>query len=87
MVTHNYLAFDLGAESCRAIHGSLAVGKLLLTEINRFPNLCLNFRGRYHWDIFRLFEELKKSLEVCTFNKKLRIESIAIDTWGVDFGL
>jgi rhamnulokinase len=87
MAQHNYLAFDLGAESGRAIHGSLNEGKLHLTEVNRFPNVCHNIRGRYHWDIFRIFEELKKSLEICSTVKKLPFESIAIDTWGVDFGL
>jgi rhamnulokinase len=83
----NYLAFDLGAESGRAILGSLSDGKLQLTELNRFQNGCLNIRGRYHWDIFRLFEELKKSLATCALSKKQKIASIAIDTWGVDFGL
>lgn len=87
MPTHNYLAFDLGAESGRAIHGSFSEGILHLTEINRFPNICMNIRGHYHWDIFRLFEELKNSLEICTLSKKLNVESMAIDTWGVDFGL
>ena len=87
MAQHNYLAFDLGAESGRAIHGSLLNGKLYLTEVNRFPNVCYNIRGRYHWNIFSIFEELKKSLEICSVAKKLAFESIAIDTWGVDFGL
>jgi rhamnulokinase len=87
MASHNYLAFDLGAESGRAIHGSLTNGKLQLTEVGRFPNGCLNIRGRYHWDIFRIFDEMKKSLENCVVSKKLTIESLAIDTWGVDFGL
>lgn len=84
MSTHNYLAFDLGAESGRAIVGKLSDGILQLAEVNRFSNSCLDIRGRYHWDIFRLFEELKNSLEICS---KSKVESIAIDTWGVDFGL
>jgi rhamnulokinase len=87
MSNHNFLAFDLGAESGRAIHGLLTAKELHITEINRFPNRYLDIKGRYHWDVFMILEELKKSLKIFTISKKLNIESIAIDTWGVDFGL
>ena len=83
----NYLAFDLGAESGRAIHGSISQGKLTLTEVYRFPNSCINIEGRFHWNIFHLFEELKTGLKIAVDEKKLHFSSIGIDTWGVDFGL
>ena len=34
----HYLAFDFGAESGRALLGSLAEGRLAVTELHRFPN-------------------------------------------------
>jgi rhamnulokinase len=38
MSGHNFLAFDLGAESGRAILGTLEDGRLAIREIARFPN-------------------------------------------------
>jgi rhamnulokinase len=84
--SHSYLALDLGAESGRAIHGSLIDGKLIMQETHRFPNAFVEIHGHYYWDTARLFDELKKSLEI-TRAKRLNFESIGIDTWGVDFGL
>jgi len=82
-----FLAFDLGAESGRAIRGSLDDGRLRIDEPARFPNGMVSVRGHLHWNIFRLFEEMKRGMEICSSETKSRLESIAIDTWGVDFGL
>ena len=38
MAQRNFLAFDLGAESGRALLGTLAEGKLTLEEKHRFLN-------------------------------------------------
>jgi rhamnulokinase len=84
---HNFLAFDLGAESGRAVLGTLENGKLQISEVYRFPNGHINVRGRYHWNAFSLFAELKKALSVCANEFGTQPESLAIDTWGVDFGL
>jgi rhamnulokinase len=80
----NFLAFDLGAESGRAILGRLQSGILEISEICRFPNEPVRCRGELHWDILRLWHEIKKALES---SLPPRIESIGIDTWGVDFAL
>jgi len=84
---HNYLALDLGAESGRAIHGTLCAGKLSLTETHRFPSGYIDILGHYYWDIARIFDELKKGIEITRISKQLNFESIGIDTWGVDFGI
>ena len=48
----NYLAFDLGAESCRAIIGNLDDNnKLQIKQLHRSPNGMINVRGTLHWDI------------------------------------
>ncbi len=86
MSGHRFLAFDIGAESGRAMVGTLVDGRLELREIHRFPNGPISLFGRLHWDVYALLEELKKGLAVCAAECP-SVESLAVDTWGVDFGL
>lgn len=81
------LAFDFGASSGRGILGSFDGKKLSTEEIHRFSNdpVCVN--GHLHWDILRLFHEIKLGILKCANSGNKNIGSIAIDTWGVDFGL
>ena len=58
----NYLAFDFGASSGRAILGKLNNGRLELEEIHRFSNDPVEINGHYYWDTFRLFYEIKQGL-------------------------
>jgi rhamnulokinase len=83
----NYLAVDLGAESGRVILGSLAGGKLSLEELHRFANQPVQLPAGLYWDSFRLFHEIVEGLSLAGRERKLRVEGIGIDTWGVDFGL
>lgn len=81
-----YLAFDLGAESGRAVVGSLGGKKLVLEEIHRFPNGPVAVHGHLHWDALRLFEEVRRSIQVCA-QRHRTIEGIGVNTWGLDFAL
>lgn len=85
MKKYNFLAFDIGATSGRAVLVTLIDGKFEMRELHRFPNNLLELHGKYYWNIYNLYEELKKSLSICT-REQLSIDSIGIDTWGVDFG-
>jgi rhamnulokinase len=87
MALSHMLAFDLGAESGRAVLGRLEGGRLAVREIHRFPNTPHRISGHLHWDIFALFEEIKKAMRVCAADVPVGPASIAVDTWGVDFGL
>ena len=82
----NYLAFDLGASSGRAIVGRLGNGRLELQEVHRFANAPEEIDGSIYWNYPRLCAELKTGLR-----RALEVESsldgIAIDTWGVDYVL
>ena len=82
--TYNFFAFDLGATSGRSILARLNNGKLELKELTRFPNKILQVNGKYFWNIYTLFEELKKGLYTAQ-QQNIEINSIGIDTWGVDF--
>ena len=86
MPTRNLLAFDLGAESGRALLGRLDNGKLTLEEKHRFPNPNGKINGRLHWNLLAQWEELKTGLRKAAANNH-PIHAIGVDTWGVDFGL
>ncbi|MBQ0024867.1 MAG: rhamnulokinase [Bacteroidales bacterium] len=79
----NFLAFDLGATSGRAIIGTLEQGTLRLDEIHRFPNHIIKVNGHFHWNIFSLYEEILEGLRKAAA-AGVEISSIGIDTWGVD---
>jgi rhamnulokinase len=83
MTTH-YLACDLGAESGRVMIGTLADGRLSLEEIHRFSNVPLKAAASLHWDIPKLFEELKAGLGKAGA-RRLPIASVSTDSWGVDY--
>ena len=87
MSVRNFLAFDIGASSGRAILGTLNNKVLSLTEVHRFKNEMICIHGSFYWDIFHLFEELKKGLRKCITQIKVMPESVGIDTWGVDYAL
>ena len=81
----NFLAFDLGATSGRAILGKVEDGKLSSEEVYRFPNAVKEIDGKYYWDIYSLLDHFKAAMKEVS-GKGIKVESIGIDTWGVDFG-
>ena len=83
---HKFLAVDIGASGGRTILGSYADDIVSLREISRFPNGMTAIHGRYHWDIFHIFENIKTGIKDA-FNQNEIPESVGIDTWGVDYGL
>jgi len=85
MGARDFLAFDLGAESGRAMVGRLEAGRLQLNEIRRFANTMVSLNGHLHWNVPELFEEVMEGLSACA-EAGHAIESVGVDTWGVDFG-
>lgn len=83
----NFLAFDLGAESGRAILGKLTAGRLELEQLHRFPNTPVRLPTGMYWDTLRLFHEIGEGLSAAGRGRGLQIDGIGIDTWGVDFAL
>ncbi|NIK68735.1 rhamnulokinase family protein [Paenibacillus sp. BK720] len=80
------LAFDLGASSGRAILGRLKDGKIVTEELHRFPNDPVQTGDRLHWDILRLYHEIKQGL-LKAKHKGVVPQSVGIDSWAVDYGL
>ena len=77
-------AVDLGATSGRTILGSIEGGRLQQRELTRFPNPIIQTGGHYFWDIYALYQEIIQGLRIVA-NEGIEIQSIGIDTWGVDF--
>lgn len=83
-MTAHFLAFDLGAESGRAMVGTLDHGVLGVRELHRFANEPVRQNGSLLWDILHLWQEMRRALEQ---NGRRRLESIGVDSWGVDYAL
>ena len=81
-----YLAIDIGASSGRHILGWLEDGKLKTEELYRFPNGVTEEDGHLTWDIDALLGHVRRGVEIAK-EKYPQIESLSIDTWGVDYVL
>ncbi|MGA3188733.1 MAG: rhamnulokinase family protein [Bryobacteraceae bacterium] len=81
------LAIDLGATSGRVMLGELEQGELALEELHRFSNTPVQLPTGFYWDTLRLFHEIRRGLAIAGRERKLPIDAIGVDTWGVDFGL
>lgn len=86
MVTKKFLIFDFGASNGRASIADFDGSKFNFEVIYRFENTPVYATGTLYWDFLRLFHELKTGL-MAAYKRHNKIESLGIDTWGVDFGL
>ena len=80
-----YLAIDIGASSGRHIIGTVQDGKIALEEVFRFVNGQIRKDGHDCWDIDALVASVKAGIDAAL--EKGPVDSIGIDTWGVDFVL
>ncbi len=91
MAERKFLAFDLGAESGRAVVGTIAAGELTLDEKHRFANPTGRMNGHLHWNLLSQWEELKTGLRKAaaadSSGERPTLHGIGVDTWGVDYGL
>lgn len=81
-----YLAIDIGASSGRHIVGWREKGILQTKEVYRFPNGVQEENGHLVWDIRKLFSNVVRGI-LEAFREFPEIESLSIDTWGVDYVL
>lgn len=84
MNTQNFFAVDIGASSGRTIIGTLDNGVLKIEELTRFANPLIEVNGHFYWNIFSLYESIIIGLKKVA-QEGIKISSIGIDTWGVDF--
>lgn len=81
-----YFAADLGATSGRTIVGTLDNDKITLEEITRFDTPLVEMQGHFYWDLPALYAEIVRGLRTVA-ERGIAVESVGIDTWGVDFAL
>ncbi len=80
------LAIDIGASSGRHIVGRKEGGALRTEEVYRFPNGVTEKDGHLTWDIGALLDHVKAGIDEA-LQRYPDIESLSVDTWGVDYVL
>lgn len=85
MAVLRLVAVDLGAESGRCVVGAFDGATVELREAHRFPNGPVRLPDGLHWDVLRLFEEVRAGIGRA--RRLGRLDSLGVDTWGVDFAL
>jgi rhamnulokinase len=81
---HNYVAFDLGAESGRVVLGTLTGKTLEIREFHRFANRPVSISGTLRWDVLSILDEVKTGLGQVAAQGH-QIESMSTDSWGFDY--
>jgi rhamnulokinase len=79
------LAIDMGAGSIRGMLGKFDE-KLILTEVFRFDNKIIEKDGHERWDLNAIHKGITTGVQKA-LKENPDIESIAVDSWGVDFVL
>lgn len=76
------MAIDLGATSVRAMIATIDENILNLKEVMRFSHSIVSEGGRKRWQWKKIIDNIR---DVILENPD--VDSIGVDTWGVDFGL
>lgn len=80
------LAIDIGASSGRHIVGWLEDGEVKTEEVYRFPNGVTELDGHLTWDTEALVGHVKTGIAEAKKRYPV-IDSLSVDTWGVDYVL
>ena len=80
-----FVAIDLGAESGRVVVGRFGDGVVRLEEVSRFANGPEELPDGLHWNIQELYRQCLAGIALA--GRAQRLDGIAVDSWGVDYGL
>jgi rhamnulokinase len=86
MTARVFAAVDLGASNGRVVAGVVDGDTIGLDVVHRFPNAPASVDGHLRWDLSGLYGEVLTGLAMLA-GRYPQVESIGIDTWGVDYGL
>jgi rhamnulokinase len=81
------LAFDIGAESGRAITGRFNGEQVSLEEVHRFPNGPVRVGDHLYTDILNIWTQIQEGIQKAQALRGGEIHGIGVDTWGVDYAL
>ncbi|MGH7138749.1 MAG: rhamnulokinase, partial [Pirellulales bacterium] len=87
MAEKAYLAVDLGASGGRVLAGLFDGEKLRLEELHRFEHHAVEAAGSLFWDVLALWSQVRDGLRQAGRCLGAAVESVGVDTWGVDFAL
>ncbi|MGA9400328.1 rhamnulokinase [Haladaptatus sp.] len=82
----NHLAVDIGANGGTVFTGEIEPNRMDITEVHRFDNHPVERNGRYVWDVTDLLTDIEEGLSAAASSLD-GIDTVGIDTWGLDFGL
>lgn len=82
---NSFLAFDYGATSGRGVLATFENGSFQMEEVYRFPSEMIRKDGRIYWDVLAMRDHFVACIKQLKQNG-VHINSVGIDTWGVDFG-
>lgn len=86
MAARVFAGVDLGASSGRVVAGIVHDDRITVDVAHRFANGMREVDGHLRWDLSGLFEEVLVGIGLVV-ERYPDLESIGIDTWGVDYGL
>ena len=81
-----FLGIDIGASSGRHIIGYIDNNEIKTIEIYRFKNELKEEDSHLIWNTDVILKEVKEGIKIA-LEKYHHIESMSIDTWGVDYVL
>lgn len=79
-------AVDLGAESGRVTSVTFDGERLELDVVRRFQHTVRTEAGILRWDLPTLWAEVQAGMRALDAGERA-VDSIGVDTWGVDYGL
>src|SRR3569833_1764111 len=82
-----YLAIDLGASGGRLFAGLFDGQRLRIEELHRFEHGAIQLGKALQWNVLGLWQQIVEGLRLARINLGDRIQSVGVDTWGVDFAL
>jgi rhamnulokinase len=85
--TANFVAVDLGASSGRIMLGQWNGKAFSVQELHRFTNGGVRAGDGFYWDILGIWSQIKAGLTKYHSLCPQPPQGIAVDAWGVDFGL
>jgi rhamnulokinase len=85
--TAHFVAADLGASSGRIMLGQWDGRAFSVHELHRFANGGVRAGDGFYWDILGIWSGIRAGLEKCHARCPQSPQGIAVDAWGVDFGL
>lgn len=83
----HHVAIDVGASGGTVYLGRVTPSSIAVEEVHRFDNRPVERDGRYVWDLDALESRIVDGLRAADDAADGGVDTVGIDTWGLDFGL